>query len=55
MKHVKSLSKKTIPVPAIFIIEVTAKSDCKNVEPYGDESDCKARIKAGRTYTYVIE
>jgi hypothetical protein len=54
MKHVKTLSRNPIPAPAIFIIEVETKSECADVEPYGDVNDCKARIKEGRVYTYVI-
>ena len=54
MKHVKRLSKNSIPASAIFVIEIDSKSGCKNTVPDSEQSDCKDTVKDGRIYSYVI-
>jgi hypothetical protein len=54
MKHVRRLTKDSVPAPAIFIVEVETKSECKSTVPDGEESECKETVKGGGIYTFVI-
>jgi hypothetical protein len=53
MKHVKQLSKNSIPASAIFVIEIETKSECKTI-PESEQDACKDAVKDGRIYSYVI-
>ncbi len=53
MKHVKRVTRDSIPASAIFIIEIETKSECKTI-PESEQDACKDTVKDGGIYTYVI-
>jgi len=53
MKHVKGISKESLPAKAIFIIEIDDKAGCATI-PSNEQAACRERVKAGGIYSYVI-
>ena len=53
MKHVKRVSRESLPAKAIFIIEIDDKAGCMEI-PSNEQDACKEAVRDGRIYSYVI-
>jgi len=54
MKHIKRLSKDSIPASAIFVIEIDSRGGCIKKVPDSLQNECKERVKEGGVYSHVI-